>query len=108
MLVTAVSLLLLTLAAGGLVLSVADDVSYIEGVWLAFSVVSTTGFGEGPASALGMLVAMGLFAVATVGYLLLLIWAMTIGLERHHRRHLQGSVVAERDINRVLRNIGAN
>lgn len=92
---------------GGSVLSDVEDVSLLDGVWLAFSVVSTTGFGAGPVTSSGRIAAMAIFAWAVVSYLLLAVAAMltTRELGQHRRRQ---RVIAERDVRRVIEELHPN
>lgn len=95
-----VSLVAATLV-GGSVLSDVEDVSLLDGIWLAFSVVSTTGFGTGPMTSSGRIAAMAIFAWAVVSYLLLIVAAMLAARELGQRRRRQ-RVIAERDVRRVI------
>jgi Ion channel len=55
--------LLAIVTGGGTLLAVAEGVEILDGIWLAFNVVTTTGFGSGPRTAMGQLLSMGLFAL---------------------------------------------
>lgn len=67
---------------GGAILSVVEDAGYREGVWLAFSVISTTGFGEGPATVAGEILSMILFALGAALWFGVVLSAFEIGLRR--------------------------
>jgi hypothetical protein len=55
-----------SVVVGVALISVYEDVSYGDAVWIAFSVVSTTGLGEGPQTLPGVFIAMGVFAFAAM------------------------------------------
>ncbi|MFN2557715.1 MAG: ion channel [Nitriliruptorales bacterium] len=95
---------------GGALLASLEGTTFGEGVWLAFTVVSTTGFGDGPATTPGMIVVMGIFAVALSAYILMAIVAFEFGLRRFERGRLQRVpiLVAERDVHRLLRQLSRN
>lgn len=103
--------LVLTLATvvGGAVLSAVEDVSLLGGVWLAFTVVSTTGFGDGPVTSAGALVSMGLFVAALPGYVCLLASAMMLARRVQGPLHPRARpMLVDRDVRRVVRNISEN
>lgn len=107
LLVAATVALTAATSLGGWVLSALEDLAYLDGLWMAFTVVSTTGFGEGPATVPGQLVAMLLFACAAGAYLLLLAVAYARGTQlADERRRLR--VVSERDVRRVARELHRN
>jgi hypothetical protein len=98
----------LTMVAGA-VLAAVEDVPLLDGLWNAFAVVSTTGFGEGPITPAGMLIAMGLFVAAIPGYAAAVAAAMMMA------RSIQGPVgpsprplLVERDVHRVVRDLNRN
>lgn len=74
--------LILLLLLGGVVLAVVEKTSYLEGVWLSFCVISTTGFGDGPRTSRGMVLSMILFAVAAAHWFGILFAAFELGLRR--------------------------
>ena len=76
---TATVALVMATAVGGAILAAVERISMLDGVWLAFTVISTTGFGEGPVTVPGRLVAMTVFVLAVVSYLLLLTAASAFG-----------------------------
>lgn len=76
---TATMTLLVAGTVGGGVLAAVERISMLDGMWLAFTVLSTTGFGDGPVTVPGRLVAMILFVMAAVSYLLLLTAASAFG-----------------------------
>ncbi len=73
---------------GGSLLSVVEDAGWLQGVWIAFNVASTIGFGEGPRSAPGLLIAMTTFAGAAVCWYGILLAAVEIALLRSQRSAL--------------------
>lgn len=95
---------------GGFALAAVEDVSWLEGMWLAFSVVSTTGFGDGPVTSLGMIISMVLFLAAIAGYMLIATGAMVLARELHEPppRDNQRPMLVERDVRRVVRHINRN
>lgn len=106
---TGITVLVATTLLGGLVLAAAEGQPLLEGLWLAFAVVSTTGFGEGPVTAPGMVISMGLFVVAVVGYLFVLASAVAMA---HHvvgppgRR--ERPMLVERDVRKIVRDMHQN
>lgn len=94
---------------GGLVLSAVAGVGYRDGVWWAFSVVSTTGFGAGPQTAGGMVTSMVLFIVAVPAYALVVAGAMILAQELNPSvRRSPRPMLAERDVRRVVRDMDRN
>jgi hypothetical protein len=67
---------------GGALVAVADGSGYSEGLWVAFSVVSTIGFGDGPETGLGRLITGALFIVAAVAWFGVVVVAVEVGLSR--------------------------
>lgn len=99
--------LLVALAAGGGALMLVEGGSYLDGLWLSFSVVSTTGFGEGPTTGAGRAVAMLVFAWAVASYLLLVAAAYAHGqLLADERRRLH--VMSRRDVRELARDLPRN
>jgi hypothetical protein len=80
--------LVAAVAAGGALISVFEDLSYRGGVRIAFSVVSTTGFGEGPKTVPGVLISMAVFAFAAPCWFALLVTGVELGLARYQHRAL--------------------
>lgn len=74
--------LVVLLLLGGAVLALVEKGGYREGVWLAFTVISTTGFGDGPSTLGGQLLSMVLFALAAVHWFAIVLAAFEIGLRR--------------------------
>lgn len=106
--VAAAYLTTLALAAGA-ILAAVDDVAFIDGLWMAFSVVSTTGFGAGPATSAGMLTSMGLFVAAVPGYVAMLVAATMLAREIQGRLGTpHRPVLVERDVHRVLHDLNRN
>ena len=80
--------LVAAVVAGGALISVFEDLSYRGGVWIAFSVVSTTGFGEGPQTLAGVLSSMAVFAFAALCWFALLVTGIELGLAHYQHRAL--------------------
>ena len=72
--------LVAAVVAGGALISVFEDLSYRGGVWIAFSVVSTTGFGEGPQTLAGVLSSMAVFAFTALCWFAFLVTGVELGL----------------------------
>lgn len=70
---------------GGWMLAIGEEIGIRSGIWLAFNVVTTTGFGSGPASAMGQLVAMVLFVAAACCWFGVLVVSMEVGNRRFQR-----------------------
>lgn len=71
---------------GGALLGWTEDVGPGSGIWLAFNVVTTTGFGSGPATGMGRLLSMGLFAAGALcwfGFLLTTIEVANLRFQKH-------------------------
>lgn len=87
LLLGAVTGLLMLVLAGGGALALVERVGYLDGVWLAFTVISTTGFGDGPESAGGRLLTMVVFALGAVHWFGVLVAAFELGLARTRGVH---------------------
>jgi Ion channel len=74
--------LLLLLLLGGASLALVENTSYLDGVWLAFCVISTTGFGDGPRTSGGIVLSMIVFAFAAVAWFGVLLTAVETGFRR--------------------------
>lgn len=72
-------------------MSVAGGTAYTAGLWLIFNVITTIGFGEGPATGSGQLVAAGAFMAAATCWFGIVSVAVELGLSRFER----GSLVRE-------------
>jgi hypothetical protein len=48
---------------GGTLLALLEGIQLVDGIWLAFNVVTTTELGDGPGTVMGQLLSMGLFAI---------------------------------------------
>jgi hypothetical protein len=70
-------------ASGGALFSWVERLSYLDGVAMAFSVVSTTGFEPGPQTALGTFAMFGVFFAGAVCWFGVVVAAFEIGLRRH-------------------------
>jgi hypothetical protein len=77
-------LIAVVVIGGGLMMS-AEGGSYFEGVWYVFNVVSTVGFGPGPASDLGQLLAVLAFWFAGACWFGILLVAIEVGYARFQR-----------------------
>lgn len=78
--------LVVLVIAGGSLLAVVESISSMAGIWLAFNVISTTGFGPGAQTTAGQLMSMGLFLVAATCWFGVLVSAIEISnmrLQRH-------------------------
>jgi hypothetical protein len=76
------------ITGGGVLLGVAEGIGVLGGMWLAFNVVTTTGFGAGPASGAGQLLSAGLFFVAACCWFGVLVVAIEIGNMRFQKYSL--------------------
>ena len=72
--------LIVLVLAGGFALSLLENTTYGEGLWLAFVVVSTTGFGDGPQTAAGRVFSVVLFVTAAIDWFAVLVAAIQVGL----------------------------
>jgi hypothetical protein len=70
---------------GGFLMAAAEGVAYTQGLWTVFNVITTMGFGEGPMSALGQLVAAGAFVAAATCWFGIVSVAVEVGLSRFER-----------------------
>ncbi len=85
LLLSALSLILLVVV-GGLLLALVESSTAMSGIWLAFNVITTTGFGPGAQTTAGQLMSMGLFLVAMTCWFGVLVSAIEISnlrLQRH-------------------------
>jgi hypothetical protein len=74
------------LVMGGLLLALVESVTVLAGIWLAFNVLSTTGFGPGPTTAAGQVTTMALFMFGVVcwfGILVAAVEAASMRIQRH-------------------------
>lgn len=72
------SVLILLVVVGGLLLAVVETMSAMSGIWLAFNVITTTGFGPGAATPEGQLMSIGLFLVGATAWFGVLVSAIEI------------------------------
>jgi hypothetical protein len=72
-------------ALGGILMAAAEGIAYTEGLWIVLNVVTTIGFGEGPMSSLGQLVAAGAFIAAATCWFGIVSVAVEVGLSRFER-----------------------
>lgn len=92
---------------GGFAFAWVEQTTVPDGIWLAFTVVSTTGFGDGPTTVGGQAIAMVAFLWAAASYLVLLVGASAYGqLLAEERRRLQ--VISRRDVRQVVRGLHRN
>jgi hypothetical protein len=80
--------LLAILVLGGFLMAAAEGIAYIKGLWTVFNVATTTGFGDGPTSTLGRLVAAGAFVAATACWFGIISVAVEVGLSRFEHNAL--------------------
>ena len=80
--------LVVVVVLGGFLMAVAEGIGYTKGLWAVFNVATTTGFGEGPTSGLGQLVAAGAFAAAAACWFGIISVAVEVGLSRFERNAL--------------------
>ncbi len=80
--------LITLITGGGALLGVAEGIGVLGGMWLAFNVVTTTGFGAGPVSGAGQLLAGGLFFVAASCWFGVLVVAIEMGNMRFQKHSL--------------------
>lgn len=97
-------------ALGGPLLAMTEQDRLVDGWLTAFSVVSTVGFGDGPATAPGLAVIVGVFAVAAVGYFLLLTAAFELAMQRIENDRLRRLRMrwTEKDALRLLDELSRN
>lgn len=69
-------------------MGVAEGRGYFEGVWHVFNVVTTVGFGPGPASGVGQALAFVAFWLAAVCWFGILVVAIEVGHARFQRHAL--------------------
>jgi hypothetical protein len=74
--------LVLLVALGGVLLARTEGVGYAGGVWMSFCAASTVGFGGGPLSSLGRLIAGLEFAFAAVCWFGVVVAAVETGIDR--------------------------
>lgn len=80
--------LVAVLVLGGFLMAAAEGIAYTKGLWTVFNVATTTGFGEGPKSALGQLVAAGAFVAAAACWFGIISVAVEVGLSRFEQNAL--------------------
>jgi hypothetical protein len=73
---------------GGFVMAAAEAIAYDRGVWIVFNVVTTVGFGAGPTSVVGHLVAVMAFAAGATCWFGIVSVAVEVGLSRFERNAL--------------------
>ncbi len=70
---------------GGFLMAAAEGIAYTKGLWAVVNPVTTVGFGDGPTSALGQLVAAGAFVAAATCWFGIVSVAVELGLSRFER-----------------------
>jgi hypothetical protein len=75
-------------ALGGFGMAAAEGIAYTEGQWIVLNVVTTIGFGEGPMSSLGQLLAAGVFIAAATCWFGIVSVAVEVGLSRFEHNAL--------------------
>jgi len=70
---------------GGILMAAAEGIAYTAGLWVVFNVITTVGFGQGPTSGLGQLIAAGAFIVAAMCWFGIVSVAVEVGLSRFER-----------------------
>lgn len=94
---------------GGAALSWAEGTSYVHGLWMSFSVVSTAGF-EAPVSGVGKGFVSAIFAWTLASYVTLLTGVVARGrvLAGQQSARSSTATVAEEDIRRVVAAMSTN
>jgi hypothetical protein len=69
----------------GFIMAAAEAVTYSEGLWAVFNVITTVGFGDGPTSTSGQLIAAGAFVAVAMCWLGIVSVAAEVGLSRFER-----------------------
>lgn len=83
-----VSGIALMIGVGGVMLALAEEVRILDGMWLAFNQVTTTGFGVGPVTALGQVLSAAIFFGAAGCWFGILIVGIEVGNMRFQRYSL--------------------
>ena len=78
---------------GGVLLAFAEGVQILDGMWLAFNQVTTTGFGRGPVTSLGQGLSVVIFVIAGGCWFGLLIVGIEIGNLRFQKYSLIDEVL---------------
>lgn len=76
------------IGGGGVLLALVEGSDIFSGIWLAFNVVATTGFGTGPQTVLGQVVSMATFVIAAGCWFGVLVVAIEIGNMRFQKHSL--------------------
>lgn len=76
------------LILGPLALSVFEDLSLADALWMCFTVITTIGFGDGPVTAAGRLVSAGAFFIAAACWFGLISVSVEVGMARYQRTAL--------------------
>ena len=66
-------------------MAAAEGIAYTAGLWIVFNIITTVGFGQGPTSGLGQLIAAGAFIVAAMCWFGVVSVAVEVGLSRFER-----------------------
>jgi hypothetical protein len=75
-------------ALGGFLMAAVEAIGYDQGVWMVFNVVTSIGFGSGPTSLFGHVVAVGAFVWAATCWFGIVSVAVEVGLSRFERNAL--------------------
>lgn len=102
----ATSLLAVTVF-GAVTLSAAEDLTLHEGLWLSYSVVSTTGFGDGPVTSAGQNITLLMFPWMVASYVLILTGASFYGQVLADQRR-RGQILARHEIVRMADELNRN
>jgi hypothetical protein len=73
---------------GGLLMSAVEGVGYDEGLWLVLNVITTIGFGAGPTTGVGQLLATSAFVAAAACWFGIVSVAVEVGLSRFEHNAL--------------------
>lgn len=76
--------LLSIIGSTGAVFALVERTSYLVGVRLAFSIVSTTGFGVGPQTMLGTVLMVGTFIAGACCWFTIVLACFQLGLKRYY------------------------
>ncbi|MDQ4026949.1 MAG: hypothetical protein M3214_02705 [Actinomycetota bacterium] len=78
---------------GGLLMAAAETIAYDRGVWIAFNVVTSMGYGDEPTGVPGRVVTAGAFVAATTCWFGIVSVASEVGLSRFERNALVREVM---------------
>ena len=75
----------------GVLLAVIEGIEVLDGIWLDFNIVSTTGLGRDPGTAVGQLLSMDLFVLSACCWF----WAVLVVIEIASMRFQKYSLIDE-------------